>query len=231
MADAKKTESKPMTDAEATERIVSIIVFLLLLGAVASALLDFIENFGIYGAADSLWERIVQYFLDRIWPKWKIFAALISGLAIWGIFYNQMKLSALNALEATIFSPSASSLGAAVAGEVGMAPVVANEKKTRWEKILEDAHSDNPADWKLAILEADAMLDDVLRGAGYAGDSVGEMLKTANKEDFVTLDQAWEAHKIRNRIAHSGQGFEIDRRETKRVIALFEIVFKEFRVI
>lgn len=72
------------------------------------------------------------------------------------------------------------------------------------------------------------MLEDVLREKGYQGDTLGEMLKNAS---FKTIEMAWDAHKIRNRIAHEGSSFELTEREAKRAFTLFESVFRELRVI
>ena len=83
----------------------------------------------------------------------------------------------------------------------------------------------------MAIIEADVMLEELLETAGYVGGSVGEMLKSVDKNEFLSIESAWEAHKIRNSVAHSGGNFQLNERETKRVIALFEEVFKEFGVI
>jgi hypothetical protein len=60
---------------------------------------------------------------------------------------------------------------------------------------------------------------------------VAEKLKSVDSSDMLTLDAAWEAHKVRNRIAHSGSDFELNEREAKRVIMLFESVFREFGMI
>jgi hypothetical protein len=49
-------------------------------------------------------------------------------------------------------------------------------------------------------------------------------LKSAN---FDTIQNAWEAHKVRNSIAHDSH-FELTKRETKRVIQNFSLVFNEF---
>jgi hypothetical protein len=51
------------------------------------------------------------------------------------------------------------------------------------------------------------------------------------KGDFKTLDAAWEAHKIRNAIAHEGSDFVLSQRESKRVIGLYEMVFNEFNYV
>ena len=71
------------------------------------------------------------------------------------------------------------------------------------------------------------MLEELLRTLGYVGESVGEMLKSVEKSEFLTIEDAWEAHKIRNAVAHSGGDFQLNERETKRVVTLFESVFKE----
>ncbi len=49
-----------------------------------------------------------------------------------------------------------------------------------------------------------------------------------NSYNFKTLDNAWEAHKLRNRIAHEGMGYDVEYREAKKAIELYESVFKEF---
>ena len=97
-----------------------------------------------------------------------------------------------------------------------------------WEAILEHLHSASPSDWKLAILEADTMLDDMLRGMGYPGENMGERLKVIRKDDMQTLDLAWEAHKVRNRIAHEGMRYDLTQTEARHVVGLYGKVFAEF---
>lgn len=108
-----------------------------------------------------------------------------------------------------------------------MEPVV-NEK---WQKVLVHINSANPSDWKLAILECDIMLADILEKMGYMQQSIGEKLKSIEPSDFTNIEAAWEAHKIRNSIAHEGSDFMINEREAKRVIGLYEAVFREFAFI
>jgi hypothetical protein len=107
-------------------------------------------------------------------------------------------------------------------------PPVVNEK---WEKVLAHINSVNPSDWKLAILECDIMLSDILEKMGYMQESIGEKLKSIEPSDFTNIEAAWEAHKIRNQIAHEGSEFMINEREAKRVIGLYEVVFREFEYI
>lgn len=99
---------------------------------------------------------------------------------------------------------------------------------TRWNIITAHIDSGNPAEWRLAILEADNMLSELLQTLPYAGTTVGEKLTNANKDNFRTLEDAWEAHKVRNRIAHEGAAYELTEREARRVISLYQGVFTEF---
>ncbi len=101
-------------------------------------------------------------------------------------------------------------------------------KNPRWEKILEHLYSERPADWKLAIIDADEMLFGLMTDLGFKGESFGDKLKAADRDKFHSLSAAWEVHTIRNRIAHEGIAYELSQREAKRVIALYEQIFHEF---
>ena len=88
--------------------------------------------------------------------------------------------------------------------------------------------SQSEALWRIGIMEADNVLLETLAEKGYQGDGVAEKLKTAS---FKTIDLAWDAHKIRNRIAHEGSDFELTEREAKRAFMLYESVFRDMKVI
>jgi len=99
------------------------------------------------------------------------------------------------------------------------------QQQTQWEIIVNHANSSNSAEWKIAIIEADNILDNILKEVGYEGDTLADRLKAAG--DGEAIQDAWDAHKVRNAIAHEGE-VELTQRETKRVIALYENVFKKF---
>ncbi len=101
-------------------------------------------------------------------------------------------------------------------------------KNERWRQVLHLLFSTNPNDWKLSIVEADAMLEILLGELGFVGENLGEKLKLAGEKGFRPLNRAWEVHTIRNRIAHEGSIFELSHHEAKRVIALYEQIFREF---
>ena len=111
------------------------------------------------------------------------------------------------------------------------APAPGGATAKRWERVLRHLESSHESDWRLAILEADVLLSELVDTMGYHGDSLGEKLKAIEQSDFTTLPKAWEAHGVRNRIAHEGAAFALTEREAKRVIALYEEVFSEFQYI
>lgn len=105
------------------------------------------------------------------------------------------------------------------------------EHDIKWQKVMNLLGMLGESDWRLAIIEADNILADMLQKMGYAGDTIGDKLKSVEPSDFLTLNDAWEAHKIRNRIAHDGTAFRLSHREAQRVIELYKKVFEEFHYI
>lgn len=101
-------------------------------------------------------------------------------------------------------------------------------KNDRWDRVEKLSSSRNESDWRQAILEADIILDDMVSRMGYEGDTLGEKMKQIEASDFLTLESAMEAHRIRNKVAHSGTMFNLTREETDRVINLYRRVFEEF---
>jgi hypothetical protein len=102
------------------------------------------------------------------------------------------------------------------------------EVHPKWAIIQGYMSADSDALWRIGILEADMLLRDALLSKGYVGSDVGELLQAAH---FKTIDLAWDAHKVRNRIAHEGSDYILTDREAKRVFVLFESVFKELKII
>lgn len=220
MADPKK-DKKESSGGDYQEEIVVMLVVLFLAWLFWGWLSQYRAEGG-FGGIYGIWYSIRDFFVYSFWPILKILGAIICLAATVGIIHNHRKLSALNKEEKEIYG-----LVAVPLADGGM-PQKKNEK---WERVIEHINSPEPSDWRLAIIEADIMLDELLTAAGYHGDSVGEKLKAVESSDFTTIENAWEAHKTRNKIAHQGGDFPLNEREAKRAIALFESVFQEFKII
>lgn len=103
-------------------------------------------------------------------------------------------------------------------------------KNSRFADIEKHIASDNPNDWKLAIIEADIVLDEALKKLGYNGVSLGERLKGISPGQLTCLDDAWQAHKIRNQIAHGGADFILTKHLAEETIKRYRRVFTELGV-
>ncbi len=98
----------------------------------------------------------------------------------------------------------------------------------RWHVVEGYMRDEMEVMWRLGIIEADNLLYDVLKEKGYGGNSLGDMMKEAN---FNSISQAWDAHKVRNRIAHDGSAYHLTDREARRVFGLYEEVLRELKAI
>lgn len=97
----------------------------------------------------------------------------------------------------------------------------------RWNHIREQVAGEDEHQWRVAILEADILLNELLDVLGYKGETMGDKLKAVPRAAFNSIDMAWEAHKARNRLAHEGSAYSLSAREARRLIGFYEQVFRE----
>ncbi len=222
MADPKKDAKKEAPKSDYTIEIIGLLVALVFLGMIVSRIEELIA-YSRYGSYTSFKAEIAAYFFNHFWPIVKVVATFITIISTYGIIHNLHRLNALKKEEAELYNLKNI--------KVPNEEELVNNKNEKWVKVIEHINSPNSSDWRLAIIEADIMLEELMRAAGYHGESLGEMLKSVEKSDFTSIESAWEAHKVRNRIAHAGSDFLLNEREAKMTIAQFEEVFKEFKII
>ncbi len=155
----------------------------------------------------------------QIWIFISVIAWLIAFYACWSLIYYTMRLWQITEEDAERYKT------------IPEAQAFVQVEHSRWEYIKQLIESSQESDWRQAIIEADIMLDEVLTRSGYIGDTIGDKLKTANPARFTTLRNAWDAHMVRNEIAHSGFAFQLDNHLAFRTIQNFEAVFREFNEI
>jgi hypothetical protein len=106
-----------------------------------------------------------------------------------------------------------------------------SKTQLRWNRVLEQSESEDEHLWRLAILEADIMLNELLDTLGYKGETMSEKMRAVPRSAFNTIDQAWEAHKVRNEVAHGGEAYGLSARDVRTAIQRYESVFREHHVI
>src|SRR5262249_49039427 len=102
--------------------------------------------------------------LLHIWQIYSIIAFLISALLLFGLIYAKMRYSELEHHQHEDFHHAEEKYAHAHAH---------SSKNQRWEDALVHTDSENPNDWRLAIIEADIILEGVLNSLGYSGLTIG----------------------------------------------------------
>jgi len=144
----------------------------------------------------------------------RVFAAVLSVIFLLGIVYNlrvvlRLRRKSLSEIVKNLFED------------------VPHERVSRWDNIMKVLNSENQADFKLAVLEADRLMDDIFKKANYKGDALGERLLKVKPYMFKNLGGVFRAHLIRNRILYEGDKFELTKEKTAEVLGVYEEALKE----
>lgn len=90
-----------------------------------------------------------------------------------------------------------------------------------WEKIKGRLDTGLETEYKLAVIEADGLMDDVLRRMGFKGENLEERLKTLTSATLPNLEDLKSAHRSRTSILHNpDQPLSLD--EAKKLLAVYE---------
>lgn len=97
----------------------------------------------------------------------------------------------------------------------------AREITKQWDKIRKRIESGVEADLKLAVLEADDFLAEVLEDRGYEAETFEESLKKAGRFLEPISLQILEAHKKRNEIVYDPD-MPLSKEEAKSIVSVYE---------
>lgn len=106
------------------------------------------------------------------------------------------------------------------------------EKKWRssWRHVLEKAHKNPPQSLFLGIIEADGLVDNVLKKIGVPGEHMADRLEQLSGRNLKTMERLWRAHKVRNDLAHT-PGFTLDPHDAEQIFEDYEAFLKEIGAI
>ena len=90
-----------------------------------------------------------------------------------------------------------------------------------WKKIQERLKTEQEPEWKLAVIEADNLLDKVLQKMGYGGESLDDRLKSLTSATLPNIDQLFEAHKVCRSI-NLDPDYRLTKEEAERLTAVYE---------
>ncbi len=145
----------------------------------------------------------------------RLAAGVVTSAAIAGIGVIAIKFRQLNAGTIAKWSSRPPSLREDIASQP-------------WQEVVRKIEAPNPSDWNLAVIQADAIFDEVLKGMGLPGETMGERLQRLDPSKLQNLNNVWEAHKIRNRIVHESDQV-LTHEEANRAVTYFKWALQELQ--
>lgn len=101
--------------------------------------------------------------------------------------------------------------------------------RSKWLSIEQSLVRDSEATYHMAVLNADKLVDHALKERGFKGQTMGDRMKFA-KETWSNRNSIWEAHKLRNQIAHEPD-VRIGYDQARRALAGFKQALKDLGAI
>jgi len=172
---------------------------------------------GLFGNNTLTAADIIAWF-SNFWTIFVSVSFLLAALFLFGYIYAAIRFNQLAAVEGERIK-AMENLWQELYGN--------GKQSTRLQDIQQHIMSNNPNDWKLAIIEADIELEKAMEAAGYRGNTLGEMLKDARAGSLKTINDAWDAHLVRNKIAHQGADFILTKKIAQDTITQYKRVFEE----
>jgi len=102
--------------------------------------------------------------------------------------------------------------------------------KKQWQEIKKIGESEEPEKIYAAIIEADKLIENILKEEGIEGEHLADRLKKLDSYEIKTLNRLWEAHRFRNNLAHQ-EAFQPTLSEAKKALKDYEAFLKEIKVI
>ncbi len=100
----------------------------------------------------------------------------------------------------------------------------------KWKEVREHLTSFREAEWKFAVIEADKIAEMALTEAGFSGETIGERMTLISKDQLVSIDDLWQAHKLRNLIAHE-PNYQVRYEQVRLALEQYEKALRELGVL
>ena len=101
--------------------------------------------------------------------------------------------------------------------------------RTKCLEIEHQLKQDEPSSYHMSVLNADKLVDQVLKKRGAKGKTMSERMKNSSAL-FSNNDGIWAAHKLRNKIAHESDA-HITYSQARYALASFRKALKDLGAI
>lgn len=95
----------------------------------------------------------------------------------------------------------------------------------KWKNVIKRLETASEEEYKLAVLEADGMLDASLKRMSFAGDTLTDRLQKVSTGIIANLSEVRQANAIRNNIVHD-PNYRLTLSEVRRIIGVYQTAFE-----
>jgi len=101
----------------------------------------------------------------------------------------------------------------------------------RWRLIKEAIEGEDPRAWRVAIADADRILDEVLGKIGYEGNTTEERLANIPTSiQFPALEDAWRAHQVHQFLLED-PNYTLTREVAEQTTEIYRKIFRQTGII
>jgi len=97
-----------------------------------------------------------------------------------------------------------------------------------WKQIKKRLELKDKKQWRLAVIEADAIFDETIKTAGYNGKTFDERLEATDHNRFfnISVEEIKEARRLKNRVISEPE-FQVSLNEAEAIVRMYKNACKE----
>ena len=96
----------------------------------------------------------------------------------------------------------------------------------RWQRIMRRLDAGSESEYKLAIIEADALLDEMLKKMRLGGETADERLQKITPFMIPNVEELKVSHQVRNSIVYDPD-YRLSLSEARRVLLVYQKTFED----
>ena len=159
----------------------------------------------------------IQTILQPIWPLYALIRALIIFLDIGLLFLTMFAAVELFSQRPKFHPDPVNAAKRSLARAKSATPDV----KEAWKAIRAKEAEGTREAIRIAVIEADGFVDNILKKRGYVGETFADRLQKFDSRHVPFVNEVWEAHRLRNDIVHT-VGFEVSADRARLALDNYE---------
>ncbi|MBI5401336.1 hypothetical protein HZB05_00715 [Candidatus Wolfebacteria bacterium] len=171
----------------------------------------------IFDAILNTSKSLTDFYLDNQLLIQRL-ALIISGVLLWFVIFFIAKLKILEIKTERYMDV------------IGGADISKRRSIKAWRQIQNRLKTGNPAQAKLAILEADKIFDELIKLSGFKGRTMNERLAQITESQISNLKEILTAHKLSERVIKEPE-LKISSSEAENIIGIYKKAFQDFGLI